>query len=100
MMSIWPFSPWCSQVSVLVYLLAFAEAQQHFERAVELRPRVKDDVSATAPPDVGAPSECSALRARMQVTSELARYRTCAGPSLSLARTATRLPKAALGRAQ
>jgi DNA-binding NarL/FixJ family response regulator len=31
-------------------LLAFAEAQQHFERAVELRPRVKDDVSATAPP--------------------------------------------------
>jgi DNA-binding NarL/FixJ family response regulator len=31
-------------------LLAFAEAQQHFERAVELRPRVNAEVSATAPP--------------------------------------------------
>ena len=31
-------------------LFAFAEAQQHFERAVELRPQVSAEVSATAPP--------------------------------------------------
>ena len=49
-MSILRSRRWCSPGSAPETLYAFAEAQQHFERAAELRAQVSDAVAAEAPP--------------------------------------------------